>query len=244
VMQFSDYIVYVDESGDHELNHIDREFPVFALSFCIFQKKDYVETIVPQVQQFKFDYWGHDQIILHEREIRKEEGDFAFLRTNADLRQQFHARLGEIIKNTSMDIYAAVILKEKLKQAYADPFSPYDIALKLCMEYLLTFLLQQNEVGKRIHIIAESRGKKENDELELTFRRIIQNEEKWGWKQGDFSKINFDIRFSHKRINSSGMQIADLTARSIALSRLRPDQPNRAYDIIRDKVRYIKAFPQ
>ena len=240
---FSDYIVYVDESGDHELNHIDRDFPLFALSFCIFRKEDYVQVIVPKIQQFKFDFWGHDQVILHEREIRKEEGDFAFLRTNAEVRQQFHARLGEIVRNAPMDIYAAVILKEKLRQAYADPFSPYDIALKLCMEYLLSFLSRSGETGKNIHIIAESRGKKEDDELELVFRRIIQNEEKWGWKKHDFSKMNFDIRFAHKRINSSGMQIADLTARPIALQCLRPDQSNRAYDIIRDKVMYIKQFP-
>ena len=35
---FSDYIVYVDESGDHSLESINPEYPLFVLSFCIFLK--------------------------------------------------------------------------------------------------------------------------------------------------------------------------------------------------------------
>lgn len=30
--RFSDYVVYVDESGDHSLASIDRDFPVFVLA--------------------------------------------------------------------------------------------------------------------------------------------------------------------------------------------------------------------
>jgi hypothetical protein len=34
-MEKSDYIIYVDESGDHSLTSIDPQFPVFTLAFCI-----------------------------------------------------------------------------------------------------------------------------------------------------------------------------------------------------------------
>ena len=47
--EFSDFIVYVDESGDHSLTSIDRHFPVFALSFCVVRKADYVDSVVPAV---------------------------------------------------------------------------------------------------------------------------------------------------------------------------------------------------
>ncbi len=40
-----------------------------------------------------------------------------------------------------------------------------------------------------------------------------------------------------KKSNSTGLQIADLTARPIGIKTLRPDQPNRAYDIIEKKLR-------
>ena len=64
-MPYSDYVVYVDESGDHSLQSIDPNFPVFSLAFCIFKKSDFVETVVPSVQRLKFEFWGHDAAVLH-----------------------------------------------------------------------------------------------------------------------------------------------------------------------------------
>ena len=37
-MDFSDFVIYVDESGDHSLAEIDRYYPIFVLDFCIFSK--------------------------------------------------------------------------------------------------------------------------------------------------------------------------------------------------------------
>ena len=79
-MPFSDYVVYVDESGDHSLQSIDPNFPVFSLVFCIFKKSDFVETVVPVVQRLKFDFWGYDAVVLRGYEIRKQHGDFNILR--------------------------------------------------------------------------------------------------------------------------------------------------------------------
>ena len=73
---YSKYIVYVDESGDHSLQSIDNNYPVFVLAFCIFHKRHYSEAIVPALEKFKFNHFGHDQIVLHENEIRKEKGAF------------------------------------------------------------------------------------------------------------------------------------------------------------------------
>lgn len=40
-----------------------------------------------------------------------------------------------------------------------------------------------------------------------------------------------------KSSNSAGLQLTDLMARPVALKHLRPDQANRAYDIIENKFR-------
>ena len=69
---FADYVVFVDESGDHSLTSIDADFPIFALSFCVVSKADYIGTLVPAVQRLKFKYWGHDAVVLHERCLSKE----------------------------------------------------------------------------------------------------------------------------------------------------------------------------
>ena len=41
-MNHSEYIVYVDESGDHGLVSIDPTYPLFVLAFCIFHKPTYI----------------------------------------------------------------------------------------------------------------------------------------------------------------------------------------------------------
>ena len=40
--EFSDFMVYVDESGDHSLTSIDKNYPIFALAFCVFYKQHYL----------------------------------------------------------------------------------------------------------------------------------------------------------------------------------------------------------
>lgn len=64
--EFGDYIIYVDESGDHSLTEINPEFPRFVLAFCIFPIAEYVEHVVPQVERLKF--------ILEAKLVRSREG--------------------------------------------------------------------------------------------------------------------------------------------------------------------------
>jgi hypothetical protein len=240
---FSDYIVFVDESGDHGLQNIDPQFPVFTLAFCIVAKEDYLSAIVPAFQKFKFDFFGHDGVILHEHELRKSEGPFAFLRTDASLRGNFFAALNEIVDEAVFRIYAATIHKDLLKARYSDPWNPYEIALRFCMEHLRSYMLSAGQKGKTLHLHFEGRGRREDQQLELEFRRICANQGQWGWKAPDFTVMKFEPVFLPKSANSIGLQMADLIARPIALHSLRPQQANRAYDVLKTKIRYAKGFP-
>ena len=240
---FADYIVFVDESGDHSLTSIDADFPVFALAFCVVAKSDYVEKIVPEVQALKFKYWGHDAIVLHEHEIRKEKGEFAFLRTDRSIRNSFYDDLHSVMVNAPMTVIASVIDKVALRKKYDKPWNPYEIALHFCLERLLTFLLRKGQKGKQVHVVFECRGRAEDAGLELAFRRITGGVSAWGWVASNFSGIDFVPKFSKKSENLIGLQLADLIARPIALSTLRPSQGNRAFAVIATKLGSIKAFP-
>lgn len=79
-------------------------------------------------------------------------------------------------------------------------------------------------------MIVERRGNTEDNELELEFRRICSGE------NYDRERLNFEIIFADKRSNSTGLQIADLVARPIGVSVLKPEQPNRAVDTLKDKL--------
>lgn len=156
---FSKYIIYVDESGDHSLQSIDDNYPVFVLAFCIFHKRHYSEAIVPALEKFKFNHFGHDQVVLHENEIRKEKG----------------------------------------------------------------------EHQKKTFIVVECRGNKEDRELELEFRRISDGNNRLG------IPLPFEVLFADKKAMSSGLQLADLVARPIGLKTVKPQQENRAFDVLTKK---------
>jgi hypothetical protein len=193
----------------------------------------------------KFDFVGHDQLVLHEREIRRQNGAFSFLQVDAKKRGEFLGRIDKVVSDADITVFAAVIDKNKLKQQYANPFSPYHIALVFCMERVLAHLRIRGQKGRLIHVVFECRGKKEDDELELEFRRIANNQSNWGYKNPDFTEIGWEPLFVDKKCNSSGLQLADLMARPIGLRRIRPSQPNHAYDIISSKIPSgaLKWFP-
>ncbi|HHL42793.1 MAG TPA: DUF3800 domain-containing protein [Hellea balneolensis] len=239
---FSDYIVYVDESGDHNLVNVNPDFPVFCLSFCVVTKERYLSKIVPAFQKFKFDFWGHDLVVLHEHEIRKSKNLFSFLMESKEVRQNFFRALNDLVEDSDISVFAAVIQKDRLKNKYAYPDNPYNIAMLFCMEKLRDFLVQNNQKNKKISVVFESRGKKEDNDLEIEFRRICDNERNWAYKNTDFKEFDFEPIFAPKAVNSTGLQLADLVARPVALSVIKPGQPNRAYEIIKEKLS-LKIFP-
>ena len=55
-----------------------------------------------------------------------------------------------------------------------------DLALAFCLERLHVFLNEQGNDGKVAHVIFESRGKREDDELELEFRRVCDGQNMTG----------------------------------------------------------------
>lgn len=243
MVEHADYIIFADESGDHSLTSIDPDFPMFCLTLCVFEKQIYVETVVPEIQKLKFRFWGHDAIILHEHEIRKTKGDFAFLRGDPVIRNDFYESVNDLIQKANFSVIASVIDKNRLVQKYTKPWNPYDIALHFALERLLIFLRGKGQSNRRAHILFECRGRAEDDALELSFRRIVAGENQWGWTKADFSTVELEPRFVKKAANSTGLQLADLTARPIALKSLRPEQENRAYAIIEDKIISRKVFP-
>lgn len=241
--EYGDYIIFVDESGDHGLQSIDTEYPLFALVFVIIKKQDYLEKIIPSFIALKFKYWGHDQVILHESDIRKERGTFGLLRTNNLLRESFYEDLNTLIAESPFVYVAAAIKKDALKKKYITPYNPYEIGMLFCMEETLIYLNQNNQEHKHTALVVEGRGQKENNELELEFRRICDNQRQWGKRRFDFTKTPFNLVCVDKKCNSTGLQLADLIARPIGLRVLRPTQENRAMRVIREKQLSLKIFP-
>ena len=52
------------------------------------------------------------------------------------------------------------------------------------------------------------------------------------------------LRFANKQTNSSGLQIADLVAHPIARHIIKREQPNQAFDIVREKLLGYPAYEE
>ena len=243
MIEKGDYIVYIDESGDHNLNNIDSKYPIFVINFCCFKKTEYLNFVNPALQRFKFDHFGHDQIILHETDIKKNKGSFQYLVSNKELKQHFLYDLSKTIENMSFTIVPILIDKTKLKLKYSKPFNPYYLALRFGLEKLNEMFLNENQEGKEIFLVFEKRGTNEDKDLEKEFLKICSNKEQFGYKKVDYGKVKYKFRFVDKKSNSNGLQIADLIARPIGLNYLNPMQSNRAYDVIYSKIHGYKQFP-
>lgn len=242
-MDFSDYIIYADESGDHSLAKVfDEEYPVFVLAFCIFKKTDYIGQALTKLSQLKFDFWGHDAVVLHSHKIRKQKEEFALL-GNIPTMEKFIERINEMVTNTSFCVVATAIDKRRLQKQYPKPQSPYNLELLFCLERATKFLSEMGQKERLTHIIVEARGKKEDAELELEFRRIIMQQK---------GLAKFDIIFSDKKSNGAGLQIADLMAHPIGRYVINPKQGNRSYNIVEKKFykyphqegKGLKIFPK
>jgi hypothetical protein len=225
--RFSNFVVYVDESGDHGMQTVDPNYPVFVLAFCVFYKRHYCEKVVPALQKFKFNHFGHDHVVLHEHEIRKEKGSFKF--QSRHHKHDFLNQLTGIIDVSNFILISCLIDKGRLRDKQEQLSNPYHLALGFCLETLYEFLQEKSQDDTLTHVVVECRGAKEDKDLELEFRRICDGANRQS------RRLPFEIVFADKKTNSSGLQLADLVARPVGVSILRPNQENRAFDVLKRK---------
>ena len=169
------------------------------------RKSEYCSRFVPDVIRFKFKYWGHDAVVLHNHDIRKAEGEFAFL-TKRKVREEFMRDLARLVEQSPFTGIAICIRKDKLKRRCRQPENPYNLAMKFGLERVNKFLEKQGEAGRSTHVVFEKRGAREDSDLELEFRRICDRGD------GQTPRLPFHFAMAHKRTNSSGLQLADLIA--------------------------------
>lgn len=199
-------IIYLDETGDHSMDSIDKDYPVFGLIFFIVDKAAYVEQIVPAVAKLKLDYFDHDGVILHSSDIRRQRGDFAILRSAAT-REAFMADVDTMMTKLPYTIIAVCIRKAFHKDRYRVlSRNPYVLALQYGMERVKCYLgeLDQTEVV----MVAESRGRNEDDSLRAAFFELMQR----GTAYHSFHHLKISLTFVRKERNLPGLQLADLVA--------------------------------
>jgi len=242
----SRFIAFFDECGDHSLVKVDRDFPLFLLAAVVVERGEYVQRIIPAIAALKLRFWNHEGINLHSREIRKSAGPFSFM-MHPDRRREFMAQISALMTDLPFTLFIAGIRKEEHLERYGQAaVNPYDLALEFTLERIVHFLEQAGET--ELPCVVEGRGRNEDGQLERVFYRVMTNGTYYRPPE-QFRKLTCPLVFCAKRDNIAGIQLADLCAHPCARHVLKPDQPNRAYDIARmhicdqGGVRGWKIFP-
>jgi hypothetical protein len=244
------YVMFVDESGDHNLQNIDDNFPLFCLCGCVFEKEYYSATARPLIDNLKIRFWNSTDVILLSRDIRRQQGAFYFLKERHK-REEFYEALNELMRRLDFSIIAIAILKREHLAQYGDRARhPYHLSLEFMMErFGLT--MRRSGGSNEGHVIAESRGRVEDKLLKEEFFRLKTE----GSDYQGFEEIT-TLWTEKKRKNIVGLQIADLAAYPIARKILDPTGAQLSFDVLRAKICHkpgepncilgygIKIFPQ
>lgn len=221
--QMPSHIVFLDESGDHSMQHIDLQFPVFALAGVIFESDYYYKIANPIIDGLKYKYWGNRNIIFHSVDIRKQKGSFTILR-DPQIRQSFLPDVNTMIQDLDFKIVSSGIHKADHYRQYMMPENPYSLTLEFIMERIFFYFRNTN---KQCLLIAESRDDADNRRLYTVFDHLMRNGNS-NISSRELRNCITDLKFMPKSNNENGNQISDLVVYPIArkiISRAQGYQP-------------------
>ncbi len=158
------------------------------------------------------------------------------------------SELSGLMTNLPYTLFVTAIKKIPYVEKYGNNAkNPYDIALEYSFERVLNFM--EKERGNCLPVIAEARGKNEDNELRASFYHLTT--QGTTYNSGErFQKLICPLSFHDKRQNIAGIQLADLCAHPSARHVMKPHENNLAFEAIRSHfytnggVSGLKVFPQ
>jgi Protein of unknown function (DUF3800) len=210
--------VFVDECGSHSLT-AQEPLKVFCLTAAIIRDSRWA-NVDAQWKGFKAKYLPPDgpDTIVHEPDARQEEG--AFREPNRALKLKMMAQT-----IASLDFTAISIVVHRPDYVHDFGIGPVDSSLPTHIYWMaLDFLMERVVMaldghfnGAFAQVIAESRGPKEDALFQYEFARLHLDGTSYIAPSWFRQSLLPGIKFQGKGVNNTGLQIADLIARPIAV---------------------------
>jgi hypothetical protein len=227
------YFFFLDETGDHGLDFIDKNFPLFLLCGCLI-REDCLLSLEKELKEFKRKYFKTEAVILHSRDIRKCQSYFQIL-FDLELKAKFYNDLNSILEKTEFQIIGAGIDKENhLKRYGVGAKDPYALSLSFVIERLI-YCLDKLNADATVEIVIEERGRKE-DRLLLSHYNSTMDKGTYYVSSERLKKKIIRFDFFSKKDNVIGLQLADLCAYPLARNILNPEISYPSFDIIKPKI--------
>lgn len=208
------YRLYIDESGNSDLDHSDdRNHRFLSLTGIIVDLQHIQETIHPEMESLKRRYFGShpdEPVTLHRKELVNRRYPFQALR-EPDVESMFNQDLLTYLRNWEYRVITVCLDKKNHIETYQTwARDPYYYCLVILLERFNFWLNRRSSKGD---VMAESRGRRDDTRLKDEFRSLWGNGSDYvGANQFQRSLTSRELKVKPKSANIAGLQIADLIA--------------------------------
>jgi hypothetical protein len=204
-------LLFLDESGDHNLSVIDPQYPIFILGGVIVDERYAEGPLSSALDEFKQEVFGRTDIVLHTADITRNRNGFEQLK-DGDFRAKFYGRLNDLMRSLEYSVVACAIRKDAHLSRYGlAALDPYLLSLDILVE---RFCFEIGSISQGGAILAEKRDHVLDRELELAWLNLkIQGTRYVQASDVDRRIVGLNLRAKHENI--AGLQLADLVVSPI-----------------------------
>ena len=199
-------ILFLDESGDHNLSVIDPSYPMFVLGGVIVDKEYAGGALTEAFNDFKLRMFGRTDIVLHTADIVRTRNGFESLKENK-FRAHFYTGLNALMQDLRYSVVACVIHKFTYPRLY-EPYQPdlYHLSFDVLVEMF------RHDIGDLRNgglIVAEKRQPALDQELQRHWLDLQTSGNRY--VKGDVIRDRIQtLDLRGKKENIAGLQLADL----------------------------------
>ena len=223
-------VLFLDESGDHNLAVVDPQYPVFVLGGVIMDKEYAERHLVDALNEFKAEVFGRTDIVLHTADITRNRNGFEDMQDEA-FRNHFYDRINELMRSLSYSVVACVIRKDEYLGRYGlTAIDPYQFSLGVLIEIFCFDVGGEGGI-----VVAERRDPTLDRGLELAWSNLkVRGTRRLPGRTIEERISSLNLR--NKKDNVAGLQLADLVVSPVGRHILgKPDKED--WEIVSRKFR-------
>ena len=202
-------LLFLDESGSHNLAVTDPQYPLFVLGGVILQQS-YLESVVqPELDTFKRELFGSEKLVVHTADLTRNRRGFEQLK-DAGFRERFYIELNALMSRWDYQVVACAVRKEEHLRRYGvSALDPYVLSLGVVLEQFC-FEIGEGEGA----VVLEARGHPLDRQLELAWENLkVQGTEHL--RGAELARRISSFKLHDKVENLAGLQLADLVVTPI-----------------------------
>jgi len=204
-------VLFLDESGDHNLVVIDPSYPLFVLGGVIVEQGYAEGPLEEALRDFKRRLFGREDLVLHTADITRNRSGFERLKER-EFRERFYSELNALLRGLDFQVVACAIRKEEHLRRYGvAALDPYMLSLDVLVE---RFCFEIGNVAGGGVIVAERRDPTLDRELDIAWLNLKVAGTRY-LRAKDIENRIVGLNLRPKAANVAGLQLADLVVTPI-----------------------------